>query len=71
MTTLPRTDDLPEGLPIVRHFVAIFVHDPKLSGTDEFDALARLDPARSSATKSRCSGSGSQTVIRGEVSVSP
>ena len=35
--------DFAQGLPVMRDFIAIFVHDPQLSGTDKLYSLSCFD----------------------------
>ena len=35
--------DLTQRFAVMRHFVAVFVHDPQFAGTHQLDALARFD----------------------------
>ena len=64
-------DDLAERLAIVRDLVAVVVYDLQLAGGDQLDALARLDRRAFVRRQLACSGRGSQTVMNGDVSVSP
>ena len=63
--------DLAQRLAVARDLAAFLVHHPEIAGSNQFDALARLDLAAGARIELACSGRGSQMEINGDTSVNP